>query len=576
VSGSTNVLTVNGIEDLAGNTGSSSATFIYYVPKRNDVLITEIMADPSPPVGLPNAEYIELTNKSSFPISLLNWRIASSNSGSAPLPNIVLLPDSMLIVTSTSNAPLFFSFGRVAGVAAFPSINNEEGTIQLLPDDNRQIHTVEYADYWHSNSVKKEGGWSFEMADLTYPCGGRTNWNSSEHAGGGTPGKKNSTSRSNPDEDPPRLLRTFLSDSVHLVAVFNEPLDSVAAVQTSFYKLQPPVNINRAKCLRPLFSQVELELSQPLAQLTVYLLQATGVTDCKGNMIGNYNSAKAAAIEPVSKPDIIINEILFDPASPGAEYIELYNKSNKVVDVSSMFIGTRTGATSSLKKIAATPVYMFPEDYLLVTEDPESTMMTFLVKNPEQMLRLRSGFSLNNTAATIMITDAQGQLLDEVSYHSDWHFPLLTYTKGIALERVDPSGASDDGANWNSAAESAGFGTPTYRNSQFKDVAVNKGSIAVTPTLFSPNSDGYDDFTIIQYQLEANGYMGSIQIFDGAGKIVRNLVLNGMFGQKGQWKWDGVNDQGMLVTSGAYVIVVDVFDQTGSRKTFKNVVFVKR
>ena len=48
--------------------------------ERFDVVITEIMADPSPVVGLPNAEFIEVKNVSSTPFNLNGWKISDATS----------------------------------------------------------------------------------------------------------------------------------------------------------------------------------------------------------------------------------------------------------------------------------------------------------------------------------------------------------------------------------------------------------------------------------------------------------------------------------------------------------------
>ena len=64
-------LTVNGVKDLSGNAISNgTANFSFYTPKQYDIVIDEIMADPTPQVALPNNEWIELKNTTAFPINL--------------------------------------------------------------------------------------------------------------------------------------------------------------------------------------------------------------------------------------------------------------------------------------------------------------------------------------------------------------------------------------------------------------------------------------------------------------------------------------------------------------------------
>jgi hypothetical protein len=63
-----------------------------------EIIITEILADPDPVVGLPEAEFVELYNRSSAPINLNGWILFDGSS--RQLPAIVLLPDSFVIVCS--------------------------------------------------------------------------------------------------------------------------------------------------------------------------------------------------------------------------------------------------------------------------------------------------------------------------------------------------------------------------------------------------------------------------------------------------------------------------------------------
>ena len=90
------------------------------------------------------------------------------------------------------------------------------------------------------------------------------------------------------------------------------------------------------------------------------------------------------------------------------------------------------------------------------------------------------------------------------------------------MERIDFNSLSVQN-NFHSAATSAGYGTPGFKNSQYKSGNVPGGEIHVTPEIFSPDNDGHDDFATINYSFPTPGYVANITIFDGSGRPVRYL-----------------------------------------------------
>ena len=160
------------------------------------------MADPSPLVGLPNVEYIELKNVSGKDINLKGCRIAA-NASSAPFPDYLLASDSLVILTSNNGAALLASYGTVLAIGSFPSLPNDGATLVLTSKENAVIHFVRYQPNGHENEIKEEGGWSMEMIDSDNPCAGKGNWTWSTNNYGGTPGKKNSVEGVNEDGTAP-------------------------------------------------------------------------------------------------------------------------------------------------------------------------------------------------------------------------------------------------------------------------------------------------------------------------------------------------------------------------------------
>ncbi|HUC82727.1 MAG TPA: lamin tail domain-containing protein, partial [Flavisolibacter sp.] len=172
---------------------------------RFDVVITEIMADPSPVVGLPNAEFIEIKNISSSPFNLSGWRLSDATGTATISTSFVLQPDSLVILCANTNVASFSGFGRTLGVASFPSLDNDGDVITLRSPQGRIIHSIAYTIEWYANEAKKEGGWTLEMIDPKNPCGGKSNWKACANNLGGTPGRTNSVNGVNIDDTPPQL-----------------------------------------------------------------------------------------------------------------------------------------------------------------------------------------------------------------------------------------------------------------------------------------------------------------------------------------------------------------------------------
>ena len=541
-------------------------------------MIDEIMADPTPQVGLPNNEWLELKNTSTVTINLQNWRIGDATGQSGTMPNFLLRPDSFVIVCTGSAVAAMSAFGTTISVTSFPSLDNDGDRLFLKAANGTIIHAVNYTSGWYQNELKKDGGWTLEMIDTKSPCAGSNNWKASVNPAGGTPGKKNSIDAVNNDTDLPRLISAFTTDNVTIVLVFNEPLDSLKGATITNYNIDGGLTIINAVTLSPLFDQVQLKVSTALLANTIYTITANNVTDCKGNMIGSANKARVGVPVDAAPGELIINEILFNPRPNAFDYVEFYNKSNKIVDASKLYVANRNSSNviSNIKQLAFTPRLVFPGDYIVITEDAASLALNYLVKNPDWVLPLSSLPSFPDDIGFVILLNFQGNVVDEVNYDKNWHFKLINNEDGVALERIDPDGLSQNQNNWHSAASTAGYGTPTYKNSQYKQPPGINATIEVTPKVFSPDNDGHDDIATLQYKVGAPGYVANITIFDGRGRPVRNLVQNGILGLSGYWNWDGLDEKGKKLPVGTYVIFTEIFNLQGKKESFKNVVVLAR
>ncbi len=557
---------------------------IYLMPacihaqNRFDIVIDEIMADPSPQVGLPNNEWLELKNSSTVSINLQNWRVGDATGQSGPLPNFILQPDSFVIVCTGSAVAAMSAFGTTISVTSFPSLDNTGDQLFLKAANGKTIHAVNYSDTWYLNELKKDGGWTLEMIDPKSPCSGSNNWKASNSISGGSPGKKNSVDAINADINPPQLQRAYITDSVTVMLVFDEPVDSLSGATLSNYSAEGGLTLISATSLSPLFSLVQLKTGTPLLPNKIYTITAVNVKDCKGNLIGLSNKVKVGIPVDAAAGEWIINEILFNPRQGAYDYVEFYNNSNKIFDAAKLYIANRntSGVVSSVKTLSAVPFYIFPGDYMVVTEDAASLAMQYLVKNPDNVLIISAPPSFPDDEGDVIALNFQGNIVDEVKYKDDWHFKLINNAEGVSLERIDPSGPSQQETNWHSAASTAGYGTPGYKNSQYKLLNSIQATIEVFPKVFSPDNDGHDDIATIQYAVTEPGYIANITVFDAAGRPVRYLVRNGILGLKGYWNWDGLDERGMKLPVGTYVIFTEIFNLKGKKSAFKNIVVLAR
>jgi Lamin Tail Domain len=549
------------------------------VASRHDVVIAEIMADPLPVIGLPNAEYVELKNVSAKAFNLNGWRIADVNGAGTIGVNFILQPDSQVIICANASAALFSVFGSTIGVSNFPSLDNDGELIMLRSKEGATIHAIEYNKSWYQNVVKSEGGWSLEMRDTHNPCTGADNWGASIHLKGGTPGSINSINGVNGDDKTPGLSLAFAKDSVTIITVFDERIDSFSATKTSNYVINEgigePVS---ATPLGPLFNTVQLKFSKEIRRNKIYELSVDNITDCSGNAIGSFNKIKTGLPSLPDSFDIVINEILFNPSPDGVDYVELYNRSNRIIDLKDCYLANRNtnGSMGLLRQLSSSSRLLFPGEYFVATEEAALVQRHYLAKNANAFVIISTMPSFPDDKGTVIILNSVGKTIDQLTYYDKWHYKLLNNTEGVALERIDYNKPTQDEYNWHSAATNVNYGTPTYQNSQFKTDEQLKGDITISPAIFSPDNDGQDDVTTFNYQFSEQGYVCNITVFDANGRLVRNLVRNALCGLKGYFRWDGLDEKNHSLPIGVYIVYAEVFNLKGKTKKFKQAITLAR
>ncbi|MGB6049018.1 MAG: lamin tail domain-containing protein [Flavobacteriales bacterium] len=572
--GTTYTITVNGVQDLSGNVlvnGTQDFTYaVIGTAQPGDVIMNELMADPTPVVGLPDAEFVELFNTTTDQtFDLTGWKIFAGTSNGT-LPSIQLPPGGYLILSGTSNASLFSGFGTSIGVPSFPALVNGGDAMVLQNASGTIIDAVTYDISWYNDAAKSSGGWTLERMDPFTPCSSVNNWTASIASIGGTPGAQNSVFAILDDTTPPTIAQVFVVDSVTVDVLFSEIMDQ-GTLLSGDYSIEPASGITNVSVIAP--DRVRITLATELVAGELQTITITDVRDCPGNLIAGGNTATFALPEIIEAGDVVINEVLYDPRGSGSDFVELYNRSQKVVSIAGLKLANGTGSSVLITSEA---YLLLPGQYVAVASNTVDVLANYPLGRADRMLQA-SLPSYVNGSGTVVFQAANGDTLDLFNYSDDLQFALLKSVDGVSLERVDPDRPTSDNSNWHSAAAAVNFATPGYQNSQYAPAPEAKGTITIDPAIFSPDNDGHQDLLTITYEFDEPGFVGTIKVFDLAGRDIRTLMNNELLGTSGSLSWDGLMDGNELARIGPYVIYMEAYDLAGNVEKFrKSVVLAHR
>ncbi|MGB4414366.1 MAG: lamin tail domain-containing protein [Paludibacter sp.] len=318
---------------------------------------------------------------------------------------------------------------------------------------------------------------------------------------------------------------------------------------------------------------VILGFSKSFEKGIIYTVRVTGLADMSGNELLT-NSKIIGIPEAIEPGDLVWNEVMFENPANSVEYVEIYNKSDKVFHLGATIFTTRkTDGTLSTENKIPENTLIAPASYLALCADVDSLKNYHNVPAESNIVKT-SWSALNNEKATIVLcNNAKDTIYDELTYNVKWHHVLVKNPKGVALERINPGLPTQDAASWHSAASEVNYGTPGYKNSQYRELNPNENPerfVWTEPEAFSPDNDGVDDICFIRYALNSNGYVANVLILNAVGVKVCELASNSLLQAEGFLTWDGKTDKGKNANVGIYIIYFEIFNpQTGAKKAKK-------
>jgi hypothetical protein len=565
-------LKINAVEDIFGNAiDQEEFTFLFngaQIPGFNQLLITEIMAKPAADQVLPNVQYFELFNPTSTVLSLYGLQYMDARDTVGFGINYIS-PNEYLIICPSSQANQMAEFGRVIGLSPWPNLNNAGDDLQLINSGNNLVHQVFYRDSWYKEDYKKnDGGWTLEMIDSRNPCEGFSNWTASRAQLKGTPGKLNSAQEDNPDLIGPEIVKAFAAVPTEVEVLFNETIQ-LPRLRIDQFTINPPVAINAVEAISS--RAVKLTLEDALQLKQKYSITIDQLSDCVGNLVNTEkNSTSFGLVEEPMQNDVILNEVLYDPRQGGVDFIELYNRSEKYINLNNWVLKTRSAETLLF---ANENTVIAPKELLAITTQIESLQNQYPNSIKPENVRVGDLPNLPNGEGIVHISSENGALQELLEYSDEMHLPFLRTIEGVSLERISSEVETNEPSSWRSAASSSGFATPGALNSQLTEGNIGFGNVSANPRSFAHDAPGRN-YTLINYEVNDVGNLANVKIFDAKGTLIKTLANNETLNSTGFFRWDGDDNSGRKVRTGYYIIYFELFSSTGNTRVLKERVAV--
>ncbi len=558
-------LALVGATDCSGNLlPSSGNTFaVGKTPGPKQLVINEVYPNPDGSISsLPEAEFIEIYNPTDSVFGIDGLQVADY-SNSSIVSGGLIFPQAYVIIVDDNDLLDFTAYGQVATVSSLPSQNNNGDVVIIRNAQGLLVDALTYDLETYNDTAKQDGGWTIERINPEDPCGGLENWGASNSQLGGTPGTLNSLYDPTFGTLDPEVTGVGIQSIQTVRVFFSKQMDSASLVNGTYQLTPGSALIDSVYAIPPYFESADITFSDTLFPSTTYTLTFNGVVDCEGAPL----ITSSVDFRLPAPGDVVINEVLFNPRPDGSDFVELYNKSGVAVSLTDWAFRFTQNGSPSYKKLTDEPITLQPGEFIVFCESTEN--IAFEYNNAQVNTLYETDLpSYANDAGDVRLVNVVRQTIDRFTYSKDFHYPLLDDNEGVSLERISYDRPSQDKTNWHSAAEDVGFATPGFQNSQY-GAGVARSAIEIPRKTFSPDNDGFEDNLIILYTFAQAGNTANVRVYDAAGRKVRDLLNNELFGTAGSFSWNGITNDNEKARVGMYVLFIEVTQPNGEVKKFK-------
>lgn len=539
------------------------------VANYGDIVITEVMADPVGAAGLPEAEYIELLNATDSALCLEGWRLRYGRN-EYEIDGGEIAPGGYVILTRAGREAEWDSAGVAQRVdmERFPTLANTGNVLTVADRAGRLAAYTHYTDARYGDAFKAEGGFSLERIDVANINDTPLNWSASADHSGGTPARPNSVAGHCDALERASFAYAGMIAPDTFSLHFTTPLDMACASAGGWCRVIGSDRTVTATLPDTVgMATVGIVLSAPLPEDEMLAISIDGLRQVDGLPVMTPDTVVLALPREAAEGDIVVNEILFDTDEGQSEFVEVCNVTGHCIDLDGIAIVTigDDGRPSRSARVSEVSRIMPPHTYLAVTSDTASLGLVWHCR-PWQSAGC-SLPSLRDDGGTLAILDAGAATLDIAVYSPDSYPSTARPPQGISLEKIHPSMASGNPANWLPATAECGYATPGRTNSQYVAPGDPSGSgtFGLACDYFTPDGDGDNDAALLHYRLPAGGWTADVTVYDSRGRVVARPVMGETLAGQGTIVWNGTDDDGQILGQGIYVILIHTFDAQGQK-----------
>ena len=522
--------------------------------RTGDLLINEVLYYPV--IG--ESEWLEIYNNSPYQINLAGW----SFSREQDISPVGLLTEKMFILdigdfyVLTNDFVLSENKGdKWIFIKDLPRLPDDGSEMFLFDPRDKIIETAVY----DPDRGKKRG---FSLERVWYEKNGldSSNWQLS-YTKGGSPGVFNSSSPFETDISVTDLIVTpNPADSqaeIELqVLLKNAGIKNIFDIKLFIYLDTNYDSIFQSEELvipgRNLIVNLNAEdtivekFYLPKLVSGIFNLTVEAIVNGDQKVENNYGNVEVKI--GYTSGNLVFNEILYKPSAGRPEWLEVYNRDQNVVNIRDWLISKQPSGKTY--KITTETVFINPGSFCVIASDsnisvPNNAILVVAKKFP----------SLNNMGENLQLLDFSGVIIDSLDYSSRWGGEL-----DVSLERINPDFNSRDSSNWTSSAAISGQ-TPGEKNSVFISVLPSDLILSIYPNPFSPDGDGYEDITVIQYDLPMTTAYVNLSVFDMIGRPVCKLLNTVPSGSLNEVLWNGKKNNGESLRIGVYIIFLEVLNR---------------